>query len=130
MKQVVRGYGYFCPQCGHGGHPDHIKKWFEVNSECPSGCGCRCGDLGVTQYDNEGCGGGNGTGGTTNFAHSKLSKTGGRLGLQGGVSNGAHQAKSDSTRTEADSDESDNDDSNDDEDDDEEDDDEDEEGYS
>jgi hypothetical protein len=98
MEQVVRGYGYFCPQCGHGGHPNHIKKWFEVNSECPSGCGCRCGDLGVSQYENEG-GGGNGTGGT-NVAHSKLSKTVGRLGFQGGVSNGAYHAKSDSTQTE------------------------------
>ena len=22
-----------------------MKKWFESNTECPAGCGCRCGDI-------------------------------------------------------------------------------------
>ena len=24
-----------CPQCGHGGHRDHIYSWFETNKSCP-----------------------------------------------------------------------------------------------
>ena len=23
----------------------HLKSWFEQSVECPSGCGCRCGEL-------------------------------------------------------------------------------------
>jgi hypothetical protein len=26
-----------------------MKKWFEANAECPTGCGCRCGDLGFQE---------------------------------------------------------------------------------
>lgn len=32
-------------ECGHGGHAEHVKEWFETNRDCPTGCGCRCGDL-------------------------------------------------------------------------------------
>ena len=32
-----------CPDCGHGGHLEHIKLWFSQNGDCPTGCGCICG---------------------------------------------------------------------------------------
>jgi hypothetical protein len=38
----VRGVATMCPFCGHGGHRSHLQDWFAVQSECPSGCGCRC----------------------------------------------------------------------------------------
>ncbi|GAM29067.1 hypothetical protein SAMD00019534_122430 [Acytostelium subglobosum LB1] len=38
----VRGLSSFCVQCGHGGHSDHMKKWFESYGSCPTGCGCVC----------------------------------------------------------------------------------------
>ncbi|KYQ94108.1 hypothetical protein DLAC_04388 [Tieghemostelium lacteum] len=38
----VRGLSSFCFQCGHGGHTDHIKGWFDKHSKCPTGCGCNC----------------------------------------------------------------------------------------
>jgi hypothetical protein len=44
----VRGTAFFCASCGHGGHPDHVKTWFEQSVECPTGCGCRCQELGVS----------------------------------------------------------------------------------
>jgi len=43
----VRSTAFFCASCGHGGHPDHVKTWFEHSVECPTGCGCRCAELGV-----------------------------------------------------------------------------------
>jgi hypothetical protein len=43
-QQTIRGIAYFCPLCGHGGHADHMRTWFERRSECAAGCGCRCGD--------------------------------------------------------------------------------------
>ena len=44
----VRCTAFFCASCGHGGHPDHVKTWFEQSVECPTGCGCRCQELGVS----------------------------------------------------------------------------------
>ena len=41
-EQILRGLGFFCPMCGHGGHGDHIKQWFGSSPDCPVGCGCRC----------------------------------------------------------------------------------------
>ena len=41
---MVRGFAYLCSACGHGGHPAHLKRWFEQSSECPTGCGCLCGE--------------------------------------------------------------------------------------
>ena len=41
-QDIIRGTALFCTACGHGGHPTHLKKWFELNAECPSGCDCRC----------------------------------------------------------------------------------------
>lgn len=59
----VRGAANACLNCGHGGHTDHMRRWFEVNhycdyhSEfvnellfflsqkneiCATGCGCLC----------------------------------------------------------------------------------------
>lgn len=39
---AVRGQFHFCAQCGHGGHVQHLLDWFKSQSQCPSGCGCRC----------------------------------------------------------------------------------------
>ncbi|KAL1440020.1 hypothetical protein MTO96_009842 [Rhipicephalus appendiculatus] len=39
---AVRGQFHFCVQCGHGGHVQHLLDWFRSQSQCPSGCGCRC----------------------------------------------------------------------------------------
>jgi hypothetical protein len=39
---VVRGQGFFCQKCGHGGHVGHMQTWFSRNTECPAGCGCKC----------------------------------------------------------------------------------------
>ena len=38
---VKRLYAW-CHSCCHGGHLSHLMKWFKKNTECPSGCGCRC----------------------------------------------------------------------------------------
>lgn len=70
-----------------------MKKWFETNAECPTGCGCRCGDLGFQDeedgvYDSSG-----------EHKHGKK------------PSRGQSAAKSDSSRTisnDMDSDEDDN----------------------
>ncbi|GBG28147.1 Restriction of telomere capping protein 1 [Hondaea fermentalgiana] len=40
----VRGLCTFCPLCGHGGHAEHMNAWFLAANECPTGCGCTCGD--------------------------------------------------------------------------------------
>ncbi|CAI5740772.1 unnamed protein product [Peronospora destructor] len=39
---VVRGQSMFCMTCGHGGHVTHLREWFEVETMCPTGCGCWC----------------------------------------------------------------------------------------
>ncbi|KAH7491537.1 hypothetical protein KRP22_002994 [Phytophthora ramorum] len=39
---VVRGQSMFCMTCGHGGHAEHLREWFEVETACPTGCGCWC----------------------------------------------------------------------------------------
>lgn len=38
----VRGLSSVCLLCQHGGHPNHIKSWFEQEESCPMGCGCSC----------------------------------------------------------------------------------------
>lgn len=38
----VKGLSSFCLKCGHGGHAEHLKKWFEKEKVCPTGCGCEC----------------------------------------------------------------------------------------
>eukprot|EP01135_Chromosphaera_perkinsii_P004618 Nk52_evm11s292 gene=Nk52_evmTU11s292 len=40
--QVVRGLYSWCQTCGHGGHVEHMKKWFSENKYCPTGCGHKC----------------------------------------------------------------------------------------
>ena len=40
---VVKDLSIHCPDCGHGGHLHHIKRWFSLNGDCPTGCGCICG---------------------------------------------------------------------------------------
>ena len=40
---IVKYLSIHCPDCGHGGHLSHIKQWFTVNGDCPTGCGCICG---------------------------------------------------------------------------------------
>ncbi|CEG37428.1 Conserved WD40 repeat-containing protein [Plasmopara halstedii] len=39
---VVRGQSMFCMTCGHGGHTAHLREWFEIETTCPTGCGCWC----------------------------------------------------------------------------------------
>ncbi|TMW69355.1 hypothetical protein Poli38472_001511 [Pythium oligandrum] len=39
---VVRGQSMFCMTCGHGGHEQHLRAWFETENACPTGCGCWC----------------------------------------------------------------------------------------
>lgn len=43
------GPAFVCVGCGHGGHIDHIKKWFKTSVECATGCGCRCAELALSQ---------------------------------------------------------------------------------
>lgn len=38
----VRGSANFCVVCGHGGHTQHLREWFEKYRICASGCGCSC----------------------------------------------------------------------------------------
>ena len=49
---VCRGYVKslltICPWCRHGGHRNHLDKYFASNSTCPiSNCGCQCGSFAV-----------------------------------------------------------------------------------
>jgi len=37
----VRGLLCICIVCGHGGHYEHMKQWFEDNDDCATGCGCK-----------------------------------------------------------------------------------------
>ncbi|KJE97252.1 hypothetical protein CAOG_007691 [Capsaspora owczarzaki ATCC 30864] len=43
----VKGLSNFCVVCGHGGHSEHMRAWFEHNVSCPTGCGCRCTEMEV-----------------------------------------------------------------------------------
>lgn len=37
------GQSVFCLFCGHGGHPEHMARWFQESEVCSvAGCGCRC----------------------------------------------------------------------------------------
>lgn len=38
----VRGLAWACPRCHHGGHLDHMVRWFAHSPACPAGCGCLC----------------------------------------------------------------------------------------
>ncbi|KAF5288970.1 hypothetical protein FQA39_LY03849 [Lamprigera yunnana] len=38
----VKGSANGCLVCGHGGHTKHIQQWFEKQTVCATGCGCRC----------------------------------------------------------------------------------------
>ncbi|XP_058820049.1 GATOR complex protein Wdr59 isoform X1 [Topomyia yanbarensis] len=38
----VRGAANACLNCGHGGHTEHMRIWFEKYDECATGCGCHC----------------------------------------------------------------------------------------
>jgi 4-diphosphocytidyl-2C-methyl-D-erythritol kinase len=43
--QPVRGVYAWCAGCGHGGHVEHLREWFETqgaSATCPAGCGHRC----------------------------------------------------------------------------------------
>ena len=42
-EEIVNDLSIHCPDCGHGGHLSHIKRWFALNGDCPTGCGCICG---------------------------------------------------------------------------------------
>lgn len=38
----MNGLFVLCEICGHGGHAEHLSRWFERYEECPTGCTCRC----------------------------------------------------------------------------------------
>lgn len=38
----VKGLSLTCTECQHGGHLNHMKHWFNTETECPFGCGCQC----------------------------------------------------------------------------------------
>ncbi|XP_021701961.1 GATOR complex protein WDR59 isoform X1 [Aedes aegypti] len=38
----VRGAANACLHCGHGGHTEHMRIWFDKYDECATGCGCHC----------------------------------------------------------------------------------------
>eukprot|EP00299_Pterocystis_sp_00344_P004935 c16233_g1_i1.p1 GENE.c16233_g1_i1~~c16233_g1_i1.p1 ORF type:complete len:386 (+),score=88.72 c16233_g1_i1:53-1159(+) len=40
----VNGMAVWCVGCGHGGHSDHMKLWFQKHLKCAVGCGCSCCD--------------------------------------------------------------------------------------
>ncbi|XP_014208732.1 GATOR complex protein WDR24 [Copidosoma floridanum] len=40
--QVVKGTYVWCQACAHGGHLAHLRDWFSVNKQCPTGCGHMC----------------------------------------------------------------------------------------
>lgn len=46
----VKGMANLCVKCGHGGHSDHLKQWFEKSDVCASGCGCYCILEGTNSY--------------------------------------------------------------------------------
>jgi hypothetical protein len=48
----VTTIGIHCPDCGHGGHVEHLKDWFAANLDCPTGCGCICGTR-FSTYDED-----------------------------------------------------------------------------
>ena len=40
--QAVRGLFTVCDICNHGGHMEHMQRWYSLNVQCPTGCGCTC----------------------------------------------------------------------------------------
>ena len=48
---IAPGASNFCVACGHGGHTYHLMTWFERMEVCPSGCGCRCLEVGTFIVD-------------------------------------------------------------------------------
>ncbi|KAG2177202.1 hypothetical protein INT43_007859 [Umbelopsis isabellina] len=40
--QTVRGLYVWCQGCNHGGHLGHMRDWFSMKSQCPTGCGHTC----------------------------------------------------------------------------------------
>lgn len=52
-QMPVREISYTCMICGHGGHPEHMKAWFEQSLECPTGCGCTCRDTDLIEESNQ-----------------------------------------------------------------------------
>lgn len=40
---LTKGLYVWCSGCGHGGHPEHIERWFKTNTNCPfNGCKHDC----------------------------------------------------------------------------------------
>lgn len=46
----VKGSAILCFLCGHGGHVQHMRIWFETDSECATGCGCQCLHYGAAEF--------------------------------------------------------------------------------
>jgi hypothetical protein len=41
-EEPVKGLYIWCQGCSHGGHMEHLEKWFAVHTVCPTGCGHKC----------------------------------------------------------------------------------------
>eukprot|EP00088_Acartia_fossae_P050994 TRINITY_DN5725_c0_g1_i10.p1 TRINITY_DN5725_c0_g1~~TRINITY_DN5725_c0_g1_i10.p1 ORF type:complete len:1003 (-),score=271.71 TRINITY_DN5725_c0_g1_i10:834-3842(-) len=41
-RAPCRGLISLCPSCGHGGHAQHLRTWFQTELNCPTACGCQC----------------------------------------------------------------------------------------
>lgn len=41
-NSAVKGAAHVCLKCGHGGHANHLLKWFSDESLCAVNCGCSC----------------------------------------------------------------------------------------
>eukprot|EP00095_Tigriopus_kingsejongensis_P009251 maker-scaffold922_size80897-snap-gene-0.17 protein:Tk09251 transcript:maker-scaffold922_size80897-snap-gene-0.17-mRNA-1 annotation:"hypothetical protein D910_02335" len=41
-QDTVRGVFAWCQGCGHGGHANHLRIWYNENKLCPTGCGHAC----------------------------------------------------------------------------------------
>lgn len=50
-QQPVQHMAAYCPDCGHGGHTNHLSLWFESHTECATGCGCLCAVIISTTQD-------------------------------------------------------------------------------
>ncbi|KRX34644.1 WD repeat-containing protein 24 [Trichinella murrelli] len=42
LLKTIRGLFIWCPGCMHGGHLNHIERWFRSHNSCPTGCGHKC----------------------------------------------------------------------------------------
>lgn len=48
----IKGSTNHCEKCGHGGHTMHMLEWFQMHTQCPTGCGCNCLETTTTTTNN------------------------------------------------------------------------------